>query len=379
MKNFVTSKKDPKIKVSSILTEYLLPNKVYLTVSKEDQLLIKNKKINKGASLYEHKNKIVYSPISGNITKIVKRIDYKGEEKTYLEILNDFKEEDLYVGSEGTTTIMVHDVKKLLEKNKIIQSFHLENKKILLLNTIEDEPYVANNYFLFKNHKDEILLFLDTLASIYQITNIKLAVKEQESEIIEILEQVLETYPNIELQILPDIFLLQNDFFLKKYLKLKEEAYLFYPDEILELYFDIVKMRKKDFIYITLTGDAIKNPQVVKVKKGTELKELLSLIKIEEEYDIIVNHLLHHKKRSLDKIILSEEISVIYFMKKETKERKPCIHCGKCNFICPISCKPYQSVITNGKYKNKDCLSCGLCTFICPSNIDMESYLKKEE
>lgn len=379
MKNFVTCMKDPKIKVSSILAEYLFPNKVYLPVSREDQLLIKKKQVNKGSSLYERKNKTFYSPISGDINRIVKRVDYKGEEKTYFEIINNYKEEDMYVGSEGTTTIMVHDVKKMLEKNKTIESFHLETKKTILLNGIEDEPYVANNYFIFKNHKEEILLFLDTVASIYHITNIKICVKENDSDIIELFEQVLETYPNIELQILPDIYLLGNDVFLKKYLKMAEEVYVFHPNEILELYYELVKMRKKDFVYVTLTGDAMKNPQVVKVKKGTELKELMHLIEVSLEYDLIVNHLLQNQKSKMENIILTEEISVIYFMKKKKKNISPCIHCGKCNFVCPVSCKPYQSVITEGKYKNKNCLSCGLCTFICPSHIPIENYLKREE
>jgi len=68
-------------------------------------------------------------------------------------------------------------------------------------------------YFPFEGVSKEVVFFVAKY--------IDGEVKEQESEIIEILEQVLETYPNIELQILPDIFLLQNDFFLKKYLKLK--------------------------------------------------------------------------------------------------------------------------------------------------------------
>ena len=369
--------KNPNIKVSSVLTEYLSPSKVYLPVSYEDQLLIREKKVNRGSSLFQKDNKTIYSPISGNVKRIVKRVDYNGKEQTYLEIINDYKEEDFYEGSERTTTIMVHDVKKLLENNSRIQSFHLEKKKKIFLNLIEDEPYVANHYFLSREHKDEILLFLDTLASIYHISTLQILVKESDSEIIELYEQVLETYPTISLQILPDIYFLGNETFLRSYLKMDSSDFLISLEEVLEYYYEIVKMRKKDFIYLTLTGDAVKNPQVVKVKRGTLGEEILKLLEFSEPYDFIVNHLLYGEKKNIESVVLTEEIQVLYFMKKTNRVEQSCVHCGKCDFVCPMKCKPYRSVITKGTYKNMNCLSCGLCTFVCPSNIELKKYLRK--
>jgi len=273
--------KNPDIKVSSIVTEFLTPSKVYLPISKTSQLLIKNKIVRKDGAVYRQDNRIIYSPISGKVEKIISRKNFKGKEEPFLEITNDFKENDFYQGSEGSTTIMVHDVKKLLEKNEQIKSYHFESKKYFVLNAMSDEPYFANQFFIYKFHKEEILLFLDTLASIYNILEIKICVKENDDESILLLSQTLETYPNIHLQLLPDIYPIGNDFFLKKYLKLSEETYILHTEEILELYYDIVKMRKKDFLYITFTGDAMKNPQVIKVKKGTLLTEILPLLDLQ--------------------------------------------------------------------------------------------------
>jgi len=76
--------------------------------------------------------------------------------------------------------------------------------------------------------------------------------------------------------------------------------------------------------------------------------------------------------------VLTEEVKALYFMEKEEKKEISCIHCGKCNLVCPMKCNPYQSVLSKGRRKSKSCISCGLCTFICPSRIKIEQYTKEE-
>jgi len=180
MRNLVSKMKNPNIKISNTVLEFLVPNKVYIPISEDVTMLLKSKEVYKGTPIYQRNQKIIHSPISGKIIKIIKRKNYLEKDQLFLEIQNNFQENDLYKGSLETTTILVRDIKKLLKENKDITKFNLQNTKSIYLNAIEDEPYNMNNPFLIKYHKDEILLFLDALATVYKIGKVIIYLKENE-------------------------------------------------------------------------------------------------------------------------------------------------------------------------------------------------------
>ncbi len=373
MKKLVTIAKDANIKVKSQIHEFLTPNFVYLPIDEKAQMIATKKKVSKGDNLYQWQGKIYSSPISGTITKIVKL-----KENLYLEIKNDFKEKDHYTGIMNTTMIVTNDLKKKIkEYNKNWNA--LKNSETIILNGMEAEPYLANIPFLHKYYMSEILLMLDAIASSYHISQIKIYLKENDRESIEAMEQLINTYPEMSYHILPDCYPIGNSLFLKDYLNLTEKDFLMTSDEIFDAYYELLKLRKKDFLFITITGDAITNPQVVKVKIGTLLKDVVEeCIKIKKNsYDIYVNGLFMGYLGDLN-IVLTEEIRAIYFMKKNTVSESPCISCGKCNDVCPYNCNPYQTVISKGKWQTSKCISCGLCTFICPSHIPINQLLRRD-
>ena len=88
---------------------------------------------------------------------------------------------------------------------------------------------------------------------------------------------------------------------------------------------------------------------------------------------------MHRKEIDIEGLVISENVRAIYFMKPLLYNSKKCIHCGKCNEVCPRSCNPYLSVQTKGKFMSERCIQCGLCTFICPSFIDFSKVFKEEE
>jgi len=372
MKRLVSITKDPNIKVKSTITEFLSPDYIYLPIEKNDKLFIQKKNIQKNEVLFQQQEKVVSSPVSGTIEKIIPRKNYLEEEKTFLKIKNDFQENDDYKGSSTTTIIIRTDITKKI-KESFKSSSKFTNKKRLLLNGIEDEPYLANNLFCHKLHTMEILLMLDAISTAYNINEVIIALKEIDRESIEAFEQYINTYPNIKIQILPDYYPLENEKIFKEYNYLTEEDVVIKTEEILNFYYEKIKFRKKDFLYVTLTGSAVKNPQVVKVKIGTVLKDVVEeLLELEPSYEVYVNGIMNGVSSKVEDIILTEEIRGIYFMKEKKEATKPCIHCGKCNQICPMKCNPYQKILTKGKQESPDCIHCGLCTFICPSFIDFE-------
>lgn len=363
------------------LTEYLLPNEIFLPVPKSSKILIKKKHIKKNEPLYIESGITRTSPISGTLKKVVSKDNYFGQTCVFLNILNDFQEEDKLEGLGNTTTILIQDIKKKIKENLKEEYHTFENLESLVFCGIEEEPFLKNKMMIHKYHKDELLLFLDSLASIFHIPEIKIYLLEEDTESILALEQVIHTYPNMKLYLLPNVYPLAQKKYLRYYLKLKDTEKIIDTELLFSLYYEVVKQRKMDFTYVTFTGDAIENPQVIKVKIGTPLKEVVDEVVTfkNSNYIIFLNGLLTGREDTLENVYLTEDVRAVFFMNPSKSKEVICSSCGKCNMVCPLKQNPYRSVKTNGAYKNKNCVHCGLCTFVCPSNISIEKYLKGEK
>ncbi len=375
MKKLLTIAKDASIKVSSQITNYLEPTHIYLPITEEILQNTEIKKVKKGEKLYSYQGKDVYSSVSGRIVGILKTT-----EKSYLEIKNDYKEEDLYQGMHEFTTVNIKTnfSQKIKEyPNFDVQKF--QNKKILILNGIEDEPYIANRPFIHKQETSSILQMLDCISEVFAIPEVRIYLKENDRESIEAFEERIGTYPNMSVSILPDYYPIGNEKILREYVKLDEDACILTTETLIDLYLNTIRERQKDVIYVTITGNAIKNPQVFRVKIGTLASELVQkCIEFKEKnYKVFLNGIMNRQEINLEGLVITENVRAIYFMKPLKYQPKKCIHCGKCDDVCPRKSHPYLAVQTKGVYTNTECIHCGLCTFICPSYIDLNEYLGK--
>lgn len=375
MKKLLTIAKDASIKVSSQITNYLEPTHIYLPITEEILQNTEIKKVKKGEKLYSYQGKDVYSSVSGRIVGILKTT-----EKSYLEIKNDYKEEDLYQGMHEFTTVNIKTnfSQKIKEyPNFAVQKF--QNKKILILNGIEDEPYIANRPFIHKQETSSILQMLDCISEVFAIPEVRIYLKENDRESIEAFEERIGTYPNISVSILPDYYPIGNEKILREYVKLDEDACILTTETLVDLYLNTIRERQKDVTYVTITGNAIKNPQVFRVKIGTLASELVQkCIEFKEKnYKVFLNGIMNRQEINLEGLVITENVRAIYFMKPLKYQPKKCIHCGKCDDVCPRKSHPYLAVQTKGVYTNTECIHCGLCTFICPSYIDLNEYLGK--
>lgn len=373
MKKLVTLAKDPLIKVSSRITSFLEPEYIYLPIDEEIRQNIDYKKVKKGDLLYSWQGKKQYSPVSGKIVGFL-----QNSQGLFLKIQNDYREEDSYNGVKEFTTMSIRtNFQSQIKNFPDFDWSKFKNQKTLILNGIEDEPYAATRTFLNKLKSQEILEMLDLLRETFQMNEVLLYLKENDRESIEAFSKYLGTYPKISIQILPDYYPIGHEVILKSYLHLPEDSILLRPEEVYELYLNTIRDRKRDTILLTITGNAIENPQVFEVKIGTSLKEILKehIHFKTAEYNFYINGLMHRETADVKEVILTPEIRVLYFMNPLHYKTKPCVHCGKCNEICPLKCNPYLSVNKKQKETSSKCIHCGLCTFICPSYIDIEKFL----
>lgn len=382
MKKLVTLKKDYDIKLKSNITKHTTPK--YVFIETNDNQTNMNKDVKKEEKISD----TIVSPVSGKIVGTKYCQIANGNTIKCFSILNDYKETvkkrnaSLKDMADVSLEKMLLDLKKFGQSNLAEKLQKAKKASVLILNGIEDEPYVANEIFLNKEYTKIILEMLDTLRERLQVSKTKVVIKNNDSENIESFENLLGTYTEIELQLIPDYYMIGNETLLKEFLKISSDCFILKPSEIKKIW-DVVKRHRYITEHIfTISGNALLNPQVVEAKIGSSIKEILEEhIKmkknVKEEY--MINGVMTGKKMEVDNLIVTEELNSIMIMEQDEISEKECMNCGKCVQICPVDCNPKKVYDTQEKKYAKDCIDCGLCSYICPSFINLRKYLKGED
>lgn len=380
MKKRLTLKKDYEIKLNSRISKYIAPKYVYLPIAEKDT--IKTDIVMKEMAITNN----ISSPVSGKIVGTKYCQTATGEVKKCIAILNDYKETipkrkaSLKNLNNVSFEKMLVDLKEY-QKEQLFQLLStLESNQTIILNGIEEEPYVANEIFINKEYASSILEMLDALRIQKEAKEIKIILKDNDRENIEVYENLIGTYPDIEILLVPDEYLISYTPFLKQYLNLPSNSFFLKPSQVLEMFQTIKRHRTKSEHLFTISGNGIENPQIVEAKIGTPVKEILEeLIKYRNKpINHYINGLMRGKKMEIGNLIVTEELKSILIMEDEEILEKDCINCGKCVSICPVQCNPKMTYETKNKKYSENCIDCGLCSYICPSNINLRRDLKEE-
>lgn len=356
--------KDKNIKPNINITYFLNP----------DYIFIPAKDIYVKTNEYVYKNQIVAdkeaSSVSGKVLGI-KKSNVFGKLKNTLVIQNDYRE--YFKDNTSKLKFTIPNILRLLENNKQLFDKFKSSKTFdnIVVYAINDEPYVYNEVFLLKENITDILRIFDKLFNLYTSSCNLLVLKNTEHFIIEDCLNSIGSYPEITLSLVKDEYLLEKTDMLNKYLKLKGNTLFLKVSELLLIY-NLFKGKVATTKLITISGDAIKENKVLRVKINTSLKDVIDkYIDINSKCDYIINGLMTgFKINNIDNFIITKEVESINIMKKKTIKESKCIKCGRCIKVCPYGVNP----VTLANKEN--CTKCGLCTYICPCYINLKERLK---
>ncbi len=360
MQKLIELKKDDSILVSSKIESFFEPDYVYLPINSDQTFKVKKNDFVKIGDILLDGNTTSIASVSGQVKGLKKLKSIKGE-GLFLEIANDFKEQRINIKKSS----------KFTEETFLKVCPSILNKKNLVLNAIDDEIYVlTNNYYLFWQ-KDAFLDFLNEIEKNFKLDHVYICLKSNSSENIHQLMNDLGMYPNIELKVVPDLYLLGKKSFLLDYLSLKEENTIFFnTEEFYHLYNYYKRGRTLSDKLITISGNAVKNPLVIAVKIGSLLKDVIKeYITIKsDDVTFIANGLMTGQEIDLNDFVITSDLdSLLIMVKKEKPEPSKCLNCNLCHDICPVGINPLWLNKKEYYAKVKDtCLKCGLCSYICP-------------
>lgn len=374
MQRLIEIEKDSTILVSSRVLEYKNPDYVYMPIMNDGHLMIKkDMPVLIGSLLFKNDKNTVISPVSGKVTAIKEMSDGYNKKK-FIEINNDFRESKIIepIKKKNMLNIKVPVLDKLLAEQFDIC---LNSKKRIILNCIDDDPYTLSENFYLRLYYEGFLELLDKLTRIYDL-EVMVCVKSNSSENISQLMECLGMYPNIKLNILPNLYLLGNKEILLNYLGYTNDTEVVKASLFYKVYNLLLRNRQTGDKLITISGNGLNNPSVISLKIGTKALDVINdLIDVtRDDVCYIVNGLLGGSMIDIQLLVVTDNIdSILIMQKKDDFKTSKCMNCGECISICPVGINP---LLLNNKeyYKNNinRCIHCGLCSYICPSYINFK-------
>lgn len=367
--------------------------------------------VKKGTKVATRKDLYVplYSPVSGYVKGIEKRMHTSGKVQNHLIIENDFKyEEETPFSFEN-----VDDMSKetLVEAMKEIGLLGLggsgfptyvkyqsaKNTEVILINAVECEPYLTSDYKIMEKHSESLVDGVHFLMKAADAPKGIIAVKIINDKLIEKLKKASEKYKNIEIVPVPDVYpmgwerVLIREIFKKEYDRFPSEIGIIVNNATTAIYYSEALRENKAITHriVTVSGEAIKNPENVYVPIGTTANYIIEKIGgYNENYEEIVllgGGPMMGKSIANDQFVISSYSNSITVLPKEEIEEHPCLRCGLCVEYCPAKIQPVQ-IMNAEKAKDLDrvvlasadkCIACGMCTFICPSKIEVTDWVGK--
>lgn len=409
-----------QLTAKSPVTPYLSPEKVHLPLGqnlgkppvpivKIGDVVKQGQKIAEGDGLFSAN---LHASISGTITGIEDQPEPRGIFSQTIIIENDHEGSSI-----EKTTLSPEQLQKLTRDDIIAKiteagivglggaAFPTHVKytgdkpcHTVLLNGIECEPYNTADYITMKEHKSQIIQGLLYLLKAAGAKKGVICIEDNKMDVYESFKKEALRYPEIEIALFKEKYPQGAEKQLIYAYSKKKVPYGGLPIDIGFIVNNVGTAKAvcdavEDGLplthhYVTVTGDALKNPQSFYVPIGTLFSDLINACGGAEGSEItLAGGLMMGKAMISNDIPVTKGINAIITLKSLPKKNKElqCVRCSKCVDKCPAFLEPttLATLVKCGKTDELEknglsaCIECGTCSYVCPSHIPLLDYIRQ--
>lgn len=270
----------------------------------------------------------------------------------------------------------------------------------IIINAVECEPLIQVDSALIQHKAKEILLGCKLLQQVWPQAKLILAVAANDTYAITQLRQTMQ-----RLQLLFELKLLHKKYpagNAKNLIAMTTGVRVAVTEHAVNkgiLCFNVATIYAlAQFYYqqqplieriVTITGDAVPHSKQGNywLYIGTSIRYILQHLQLDfSQVEIFSGGpLMETQVHDINCSILKTTNCLIINVKQNkstTVTEEPCIKCGYCVDVCPVSLIPQQmlwhtknnDILGIEQYKVNACISCGCCDVACPSNIPLSKY-----
>jgi len=355
----------------------------------------------------------IYATVSGTVKAIEPHRVVTGDNIMSIIIDNDEKYEEVeFVGVESADTLSKEEIIGKIKEAGIVGMggagfpTHVklspkEPDKIdyVIANCAECEPYLTSDYRRMIEEPHKLVEGLKIILRLFDNAMGILAVEDNKPDCIKILKELTKDEKRI----------------LVKELKTKypqgSERHLIYAatkrainssqlpsdagcvvnnvDTIVAIYHAVIEGKPLMQRIVTITGDAIKNPQNYRVKIGTNYHELIEAaggFRVQPQKIVSGGPMMGFGLFDLDVPTTKTASALLCMSKDEVSASEPsaCINCGMCAEVCPgrVVPKLLAEYADRGneeafvKCNGMECCECGCCSYVCPAKRNLTQSIK---
>lgn len=405
---------------------YLEPNYVYIPLTNHvkyglHSLVQVGDYVKMGQKIGERADNIyaaLHASVSGKVVAIEKHLHRSGNYVDCVVIENDqqyIQSEELEQASCLEKQLSSEEIVDKIRQSGIVglggSGFSTYVKYVstneidtIVLNGVECEPYIATDHNILLNRTELVFTGLTLMMKAANASKGVIAIKQHKKPLFDYLTQFAQDYENITIMEVPDAYpmgwekVLIRQLFQKEYDRLPADAGIIVNNVATAVEVASAVRGDLPLIYrtVTVNGPAVEQPQIFRVRIGTQAKELLALTGYKAEVNqvrLLAGGPMMGAIMETDEFIISKGVNAITCLIEETVDgnrplelpEEPCVRCAACVDNCPAGLQPVNIMVAAKlgdvdaikQLEAKACIECGLCTYVCPSKIPVTQWMRE--
>lgn len=269
----------------------------------------------------------------------------------------------------------------------------------VLVNCAECEPYLTADYRRMMEEPEKIVAGLKAVLKIFPQAKGILAVEDNKKDAAAKLREAAAGETGIKVKVLKTkypqgaerqlIFAVTGRKINSSMLPADVGCVVDNCDTVYAIYQAVYNGRPLTERIVTVTGDAIAEPQNFRVRTGTNYAELVDAaggFKSQPEKIVSGGPMMGFALYDLDVPCTKTSSALLCLTKDEAAAYEPsnCINCGRCVSVCPGRVIPSRLADFAERHDEEaflkadgmECCECGCCSYICPAKRPLTQYIK---